>query len=117
MTKEAPTQIESWKKNPPAAGWRNVSSIKINYTYLTNNWTYETKQCREVFLIPFGMLKIMENSTPTKEHSFQVLSDKTNKDLELTSSDTYDKNKMEPTITHEGNKGKIFCLSVLSDLS
>ena len=53
------------------------------------------------------MLKTLEKlySHAKTYHSFNVLSEKVKTDLGLSSPEDYDKNKMELTITHEGNKG------------
>lgn len=104
--KDTPSRIKNMEKYKPAGDWRKVTQIKINYTYLAKQWSYGDLQCKEEFIVPFGMLKIIEKLYSHNKcyNSFNVLSDFVRKELALT-AENYDKEKMKLLVSHQGNRG------------
>lgn len=98
------------KKHPPARNSRHFTKIKINYTHLVKDWSYNDRKCRETFLVPFGMIKALEKPYSNKKtyHSYHVLPENTKQELSLT-SDEYENDKMKLIVSHQGNRGIKSC--------
>ena len=103
---ETPKRIENMRKHPPAGNWREFTNIKLNFTYLVKDWSYDNKKCREWFLIPFGMIKALEKLYSNKKtyHSYQVLPENVKHEFGLT-AEGYEKERMKLVVSHQGNKG------------
>ena len=97
-------RIENTKKHPPAGNWCEFTKIKVNYTYLVKDWSYDNWNFRETFLISFGMLKALGWLYSSKKtyHSCSVLPESVKQGL---LDEDYKKEKMRLTISHKGNKG------------
>ena len=93
------------KKHPPAGNWREFTKIKVNYTSLLKDWSYDDRNFRETFLIPFGMLKALERLYSNKKtyHLCPVLPESVKQELGL-SGEVHKKEKMKLTVSHKGNK-------------
>ena len=99
-------RIENMKKHPPARNWREFTKIKVNYTYLVKDWSCDDRNFRETFLIPFGMLKALEQLYSNKKtyHSCSVFPESVKQELGM-SEEEYKKEKIKLTVSHKGNKG------------
>ena len=93
-------------KHPTAGNWREFTKIKVNYTYLVKDWSYDDRNFRETFLIPFGMLKALERLYLNKKtyHSCSALPESVKQEFGLLEEE-YKKEKTKLTVSHKGNKG------------
>ena len=78
------------KKHPTAGNWREFTKIKVNYTYLVKDWSYDDRNFRETFLIPY--------------HSCSVLPESVKQEFGLLEEE-YEKEKIKLTVSHKGNNG------------
>ena len=78
-------ELKKWKKYPPAGNWHEFTKIKVNYTYLVKDWSYDDHNFIETFLIPFGMLKALEWLYSNKKtyHSCSVWPESVKQELGL----------------------------------
>lgn len=93
-------------KNGEGGKWRQYSQLSIPHTIIIRDWKYGDKSYREWFLSPFGMVNSFSRRLATKSS----YANDTCLGPELVSVlgidlPTYDKNRMELSVTNMGNLG------------
>ena len=109
---ETPKRIREMEMWAPSVMWRAFSNIRINYTHIHREWSWEIaessekKSTEEIYISPWGMVNTLSSilSHPRCYNSVNVLPEKVKEDLGIT-VDNFNKTLIAIKVANEGLKG------------
>ena len=99
-------KIKWFQSRSPAGNWRKFSKIKILYTLVTKEWSYDERIMCQKFLVPHGMTKTLVEVWQSSNyfHSFNVLPGEVKDELGIDES-RYDSKMMKLELSNSGSIG------------